>query len=82
MHRSQQAGLADAWLPRWRVRRHRACTETSTSACQFVTVILPMLPTTTSLIITGEFDSSVADIRDFDVVGLGVGSASDGAGQR
>jgi hypothetical protein len=35
-------------------------TEISTSACQFSTVILPMLPTTTSSIKTGEFDSSVA----------------------
>ncbi len=35
------------------------CSETSTSACQFRTVILPTLPTTTSLINTGEFDSSV-----------------------
>src|SRR5690606_3550892 len=35
-------------------------TEISTSACQFCTVILPTLPTTTSSIMTGEFDSSVA----------------------
>ena len=35
-------------------------TEISTSACQSSTVILPTLPTTTSLIITGELDSSVA----------------------
>ncbi len=35
-------------------------TETSTSACQASTVILPTLPTTTSSINTGEFDSSVA----------------------
>ena len=34
-------------------------TETSTSACQSVTVILRTLPTTTSPTITGEFDSSV-----------------------
>src|SRR3984957_7809558 len=34
------------------------CTKTSTSACRFLIVILPMLPTTTSSIITGEFDSS------------------------
>ncbi len=35
-------------------------TEISTLACQFSTVILPILPTTTSSISTGEFDSSVA----------------------
>ncbi len=35
-------------------------TEISTLACQPSTVILPTLPTTTSSIITGEFDSSVA----------------------
>jgi len=34
-------------------------TEISTMACQLSTVILPMLPTTTSLIRTGEFDSRV-----------------------
>ena len=32
-------------------------TDTSTSACQPFTVILPTLPTTTSSIITGEFGS-------------------------
>src|SRR5215218_8357943 len=35
-------------------------TEISTLACQASTVILPTLPTMTSLIMTGEFDSSVA----------------------
>ena len=35
-------------------------TEISTSACQSCTVIFPTLPTTTSSIITGELDSSVA----------------------
>ena len=35
-------------------------TEISTLACQASTVILPTLPTTTSLIMTGEFDSNVA----------------------
>ena len=35
------------------------CTETSTFACHPCTVILPTLPTTTSSIITGEFDSRV-----------------------
>ena len=35
-------------------------TEISTSACQASTVIFPTLPTTTSLIMTGEFDSNVA----------------------
>jgi hypothetical protein len=34
-------------------------TEISTSACQPLSVILPTLPTTTSFIRTGEFDSSV-----------------------
>src|SRR5207244_464341 len=35
-------------------------TEISTSACHPFTLIGPTLPTTTSSIITGEFDSSVA----------------------
>src|SRR5215217_4283707 len=35
-------------------------TEISTSACHWSTFIVPTLPTTTSLIITGEFDSIVA----------------------
>ena len=57
-------------------------TDTSTSACQFLTVILPTLPTTTSSIITGEFDSSVADIRDLDVIDRGTRAAAHGSGQR
>ncbi len=35
-------------------------TDISTFACHASTVIVPTLPTMTSLIITGEFDSSVA----------------------
>ena len=58
VHGAQQAGLADGGD---RVGGHDdvGLTETSTSACQLLNFILPTLPTTTSSIMTGEFDSSV-----------------------
>ena len=57
-------------------------TRTSTTACQFRTPILPTLPTTTSSIMTGEFDSSVTDIGDLDVVDRVARTARDRTGQR
>ena len=54
-------------------------TEISTSACQLSTVMLPTLPTATSLISTGELTPALR-IRDLDVVGGGVGSPSTAPG--
>ena len=69
MHRSQQAGLPD--------RGHRIGGHHDVGLDRDLDVgmpvrrpvILPTLPTTTSLIMTGEFDSSVATFGDLDVVG-------------
>ena len=82
VHRAQQAGLAH--------RRHRvggdhprrASPTSRRRRASRVTVILPTLPTTTSPTRTGEFDSSVADIGDLDVVGGRARAAADRAGQR
>ena len=52
------------------------------SACQPLNRILPTLPTTTSAIITGEFDSECTDIGDLDVIDAGARPPSYGPGQR
>ena len=68
MHRSQQAGLPDAWRPRWRDDDVGLDRDLDVGV-PVATVILPTLPTTTSSIMTGEFDSSVATFGDLDVIG-------------
>ena len=82
VHRSQQAGLPD--------RGHRVGGHHHVRLDRDLDVGMPVrrpsscptLPTTTSLIRTGEFDSSVETFGDLDVVGDRVGSPSDRAGQR